>query len=1040
MPLPARLAIVSAIAPLLLAAAAVAGEQHLRGYKFTVPDGLTVEIAAEAPLVGYPICADFDEQGRLYVSEASGVEEWRGPQEGENRHRVLRLVDEDGDGRFDTSTEFARFEMVPQGSMWLDGSLYVAAPPVIWKLTDVDDDGIADEREPWVEGNEVTGCLNDLHGPYLGPDGWIYWCKGAGATQTYEAGGESWSTEARHIFRRHPRGRDVEQVMVGGMDNPVEVAFSPGGERFFTSTNLHLQGTPRIDGVVHAVYGGRYPKDTAPVYHFPQTSPDFMPLMTQWGASSPAGLMRCESDALGAGFRDSLISALFSYHKVMRHMLEHDGATFRSREEDVLACEQVEFHPTDVLEDADGSLLVVETGGWYRHCCPSSTFYRPDVRGAIYRVRRTGAQPADDPRGLQLAWNKLTTAELAGLLADERHAVRDRAMRQVAKAGGEAAPELAKLMATSSPADARRLAVWTATRIDDDAARALGRAALADPDETVRQAALHSVSLWRDQLAAAALQEMVTDTTLPPHNRRAAAEALGRLRDAAGVPALLSALSEPIDAVLAHSLTYALIEINNPAATRQGLSGASPSVQVAALTALDQMATQSLTAADVVEHLSASDLQLRSTAWWIAGRHPEWAEQLVAPLRGQLTAAGRSPEEQAAFEEQLARFAHTTALSKWLADEVADGQTSPDARRAILRVMSQVVGQMAPAAWRPALASVLSDDDTALVAEAVATIEHLPPFPKDEALQEQLATALLQVAHDKRHAAHTRLHALAAIPAAGRRLDKPALELLLTNLEPDLPLEIRSVAADVLAGSRLSDAQRLRLAEALPQAAASELPRLLEAFQGAKSQSVGQTLIAALERSEAATAISPDKLSQVLAAFGVEVQSAAAPLLEQLAEAHRERLAAIDRLAGMVAKADPHRGLQVFQSNKAGCIACHKSAHVGGEIGPSLRGVGRIRTERDLLESILFPSASFVQSFEPWTIVTDDGRQVSGVVQVDRPEAMTLSAGPDKTFRVPREQIVAMVRSEVSIMPTGLEKILSDQELADLVAYLRSLK
>ena len=145
------------------------------------------------------------------------------------------------------------------------------------------------------------------------------------------------------------------------------------------------------------------------------------------------------------------------------------------------------------------------------------------------------------------------------------------------------------------------------------------------------------------------------------------------------------------------------------------------------------------------------------------------------------------------------------------------------------------------------------------------------------------------------------------------------------------------------------------------------------------------------------------------------------------------------RVLESIPDADADRGMQVFHSNRAACITCHKAAHVGGTVGPSLRGVGTRRSSRDLVESILFPDASLVQSYETWSIMTDDGRVYSGVIQKDTPADITLSSGPDKSYRIPRDAIESMKRAETSVMPTGLEKTVSEQDLADLVAYLKTL-
>ncbi|HZY88356.1 MAG TPA: PVC-type heme-binding CxxCH protein, partial [Gemmataceae bacterium] len=626
-------------------AKAPANAVELNGHTFTLPPGFIIELVAGPPLVNRPIVAAFDEQGRLYVADSSGSNDKVDKQLKDRPHRVVRLEDTDGDGRFDKATVFADKMMFPEGVMWLDGSLYVAAPPSIWKLTDSDGDGVADRRVEWFKGKTLTGCANDLHGPYPGPDGWVYWCKGAFAQQTYERPGRKpFVTRAAHIFRCRPDGSGIEPVMTGGMDNPVDVVFTPGGERIFTTTFLQHPAGGRRDGLIHAVYGGVWGKDHNVIDGHPRTAPGLMPVLTHLGPAAPAGLTRYESRAFGPDYQDNLFAALFNLQKVTRHVLTPQGATFASRDSDFVVSSNRDFHPTDVIEDADGSLLVIDTGGWYKLCCPTSQLYKPDVLGAIYRIRKKGAPKADDPRGLKLAWSKLSAKELAVLLDDARPAVRRRAIGALGKKGAEAVPTLTEVARKGGSAEARRNAVWAATRIEGDSARAVARAALADADETVRQVAAHSASVRRDRGAVTALLRLLGGDS--PHNRRVAAEALGRIGDRRIVPALLGAAGEPADCVLGHSLTYALIELADREVTAAGLHDKNPLMRRAALVALDQMDGGSLDAKAVAAELNSREAVLKETAWWVVGRHPEWGGALAGFLRDRLAAKELTPAER----------------------------------------------------------------------------------------------------------------------------------------------------------------------------------------------------------------------------------------------------------------------------------------------------------------------------------------------------------------------------------------------------------
>ena len=693
----------SAIFITLLLACALAASQEIKspaqtvqiqlnGHTFTLPAGFQVELIAGPPMVDRPITAALDDEGRLYVSDSSGSNDKVQEQLEKKPHRILRLEDTDGDGRYDQRTVFADRMMFPEGTMWLDGSLYVSAPPTIWKLTDTDGDGVADQREEWFPGKTLTGCANDLHGPYAGPDGWIYWCKGAFARQTYEREGKSlrvipgtkpdesppgldtWSTRASHIFRCRPDGSGLDIVMTGGMDNPVDTVFTAAGERIFSTTFLVHPGAGLRDGLIHAVYGGIYGKDQEVIHEpvHPWTGPETMPVLAHLGAAAPCGLTTYESIAFGTAYRNNLFACLFNMHKITRHLLVPHGATFKSVNEDFLVSSNLDFHPTDILEDDDGSLVVVDTGGWYKLCCPTSQLHKPDVLGAIYRVRRDPAPRVSDPRGTRINWAKLSPGELGRSLGDARRAVRGRAIREVVRRGDDVIADLVRDRSAKLSEESRRNLVWALTRLDSPASRAAAREFLGDPSETVRQVALHSVSLHRDRDALPRLLELVESGS--PANCRVAAEALGRLGDSSAVPVLLraagrlsipDAASADADRVLEHALTYALIEIADRSATEAGLSSGQARERRAALIALSEMHQPALDPRTVAPLLSESNPVIRDAAAWVVLRHPEWSEAMTDVMRQRLGTA-LSEADRSELSRQLARFAHDRAVQDLL--------------------------------------------------------------------------------------------------------------------------------------------------------------------------------------------------------------------------------------------------------------------------------------------------------------------------------------------------------------------------------------
>ncbi|MBI1915690.1 MAG: HEAT repeat domain-containing protein [Planctomycetes bacterium] len=996
-----------------------------------VPAGFVVELVAGPPLVKYPMMACLDERGRLFIAESDGQNLGKDELLKQRPRFVRMLEDTDGDGIYDRSTIFADRMVMPEGALWHDGALYLVSAPYLWRLQDTDGDGVADRRERLVGEMNFIGNANQ-HGPYLSPDGRLYF---SGGTYGYDLLGKDGKRGGKGnwagVFSCRSDGTDVRVECHAGI-NPVEVIFTPEGDLLGTCAIFDQKGG-RHDALVHWVHGASYVERLRPPT-LKQTG-RYLPAVRRWGQVAPAGLVRYRGTHLGEGFRDNLFACQFNTHAVVRVRLQRDGATFRAEDEVFLDSPSIDFHPADVLEDADGSLLVVDTGGWLTMGCPTSKIAKPEVFGAVYRVRKVGRARPSDPRGLKLEWTKAEAADLVRRLDDPRPVVRDRAVAALAGRSDRAVPALGKALQPPSSSRLRRNAVWALARIGTPAARALLCRALADRDGGVRQAAACGLGNLREVGAVAALIKLVVDDE--PAVRREAATALGLIGSAKAVPSLLQSLRTGREEFLEHALIYALIEINDAAATAAGLAGPAPHVRRAALIALDQMPAGRLTREMVAPLLGTTDPDLQQAALDVIGKHPGWAGEIVGLLKEWLQAPRPDSTRDSLIAGAVLAFPRDAKVQSL----VADALTQPAMPRATVLLLLETIARCEldrlPAPWVEVLAKLLSARDRQVRRQAVATIAAHDAGPFEE--------RLLAVARGPRQDTGLRVAALTVLARRGTRLDEDGLKLLLDQINPDVPPVERLAAADALGKAALDEKQLARLPALVARAGPLELPPLLRAFETAAratrgSGELGLRLVDALAKSPGAKTLSAGRIQAVLDLYPAKVREAGRRRLAQQTEDDRVQRARLAEVVAQVKRGDAERGRQVFFSNRSACSTCHRLAGVGGPVGPDLSKIGQVRTTRDLAEAVLFPSATLANGYESYTVITRAGQTHTGMIRRETADAIYLFTTDRSEVRIPRTQIEEMTPSSVSVMPQGLEKVLSAEQLRDLIAFLGSLK
>lgn len=1009
-----------------------------------VPDGFSIERVTNSALTKYPMMAGFDDRGRLFIAESSG-ENTRAPQLIKEPKSMIRMLeDRDGDGRFDKSTIFADKMTLPMGALWHDGSLYVASPPNIWRLTDHDDDGVADERKIIIDSFGFSGNAASIHGCFRGPEGRLYWCDGRHGHEFKDKSGKVTSKGlAARIFSCNPDGSDIEVHCGGGMDNPVEIDFTPEGE-MIGSVNILLT-RPRVDCLVHWMEGGVYPHFEDCVAEFKRTG-DLLGPITKFGHVAVSGMLRYRSTQFGSEYQGNIFTSIFNTHKVIRSQLVRTGATFETKEEDFLVSDDPDFHPTDVIEDADGSLLVINTGGWFRIGCPQSQISKPEIHGAIYRIRKTGTTTLQDPYGLALDWKSLSPNRQLQLLNDSRPFVQQKAIDQLAKAGDLAVPMLAKVVA--SPAGSfyndtsKRNAVWTLTRIGSSKARSAIREGL-NSSESVKMTAAKSLGTLRDSHSISQLSQMVKEGK--PAIQRTAATALGRICKAGRrgsvsdqelktvVESLFHAMkSGSPDRTLEHALIYAMIRIDHRDLVLAGLTDSSPAVRRAALIALDQMESGNLTRELVTPLLDTDDPELQKEALTIIGEHEGWAGETLTLLKTWLSEESLSQERAAVLRGFLIAQSADQSVQTLIAQALDSSQTSIPAKSILLEVIQRSALKEYPVTWRSALEGMLKSkhSDLQLLVVRIAQTQDLPG----------LSELLKSLALDTKQPAMLRIESLSAISSKLNQVDQSTFDFVMSRMNEDHPPLDRLAAARALAGLPHSSAQLTQLSKQLDAPGPLALPVLLRAFSKSTDEGVGLALIKGLNGSSAATNLSADELASLLKKYPESVQKAAAPLLKKLGVDLAQQKAHLESLKPLLTDGRMEEGKKIFFGKKAACSGCHAVEDLGGKVGPDLTRIGAIRTGTDLLEAIALPSASFARGYRSYLVVTDAGKIYTGVISRESSDTVYLRTADLSEVRIARDEIEVMKESPTSIMPKGLEQRLSPQEIRDLLAYLQNRK
>lgn len=1053
--------------------------------RFTLAPGLELERIAEPGQVGSLVAMTWGNRGKLLVSRENGP--------------VLVLHDDNGDGKFDQVTEYAREVKNCQGLCVVGDDLYAVGDGPkgagMYRLPDRNKDDKADEVLHLVS---YRGGIGE-HGPHdvvLGPDGWLYHNLGnhAHVKATPEP-----TSPARHYdegYLLEPKFEDALGHAVGikapggtiwrftpdakkwwletnGFRNHYDIAFSAAGDLFTFDSDMEWDvGQPwyRPVRVNHctpgAEFGWRSGAAKWPAYYF-----DSLPAAIDVGRGSPCGVVFYEHSLLPEPFRGTLLLSDWSMGRVLAARLEPKGSSFGGSFE-VLASGNP-LNVSDIEVDRDGSVVFCVGGR--------------NTEGGVYRIRPQGLATRIQPPMSTSLEEVLTSPQPSAAWAREAAASVKAAVGEKAWVEG-----LSAAVREGSPGRKIRALTLLAQQ-GPKPGRDLLLAAASDPDASVRAFAVWQLGDHDGEPVREALIRRLADES--PVVRRRACEAFVRSGIEAPVDPVLALLSTPEDRFLRFAARLCLERIPPAKWKDKVLAAKEPLLKVEGLYALHRLGKEALTPQaalwnelGLLEELGSLD--------------PESKIALPRMIQRTLLAGGKGFETGKIGERLLTVF------------PTGDGPFDMEAAR-ILAYLK------APAANAKIVALLSADQPREMQIHAALCLRYLREgwdAGRRSALLDWFETTQRWEGGDSFVPYLNNI--VGATVADFSPADRKALlegwpkrpyaaRMLLRHSNPQSIADYDAVLGGMLEeigrqpsldrGGEMTAAVIDALGKSLSDPAQDALRKLYETAPDHRDP-IARTLaerpvpanrpilIRALESTDATT------LQVCLNALGKIDQKPSGPgeyravLLAGLRSSGRPRALAIqlldkwsgeDRLALYqnwfakafpgeppveLAKSDPskskyaydqllsflendakgkagdvERGKQAFA--KANCIKCHRFGNEGQGVGPDLTSVRRRFQRREILESILAPSKVVSDQYKSVTVATLDGLVHTGMPlpQADPSKLVLLLPNATKV-EIPVGEVEGKQPTTTSVMPDGLLDPLSLEEIADLFALLETSK